>query len=338
MVDDHEADDDDEDEDEKEEDSHRWHEEGTISLTKLEVVFLGTSSATPTKGRSLPAIVVRREGEVVLMDCGEGTQRKFVEYGLGINKEMVVLITHLHGDHVNGLLGLLQTMSMSQRGRKLTLVGPSGIYDWVKASMEMLHIGLSFDLEFVGAKPGVVLRREAFRIRCVRARHSIEAWSYIFEELPRPGVFDSGKALALGVPEGKKWSALQHGRNVVVAGRTIHPHDVLGPERVGRSIGYSGDTRPSPTLSRFFSGVDLLIFDSTFAARDADKAVDRKHSTSVEAAELAKKAGARRLALTHFSARYRNVSPLVRQAREVFPEAFAASDGMSVDIPARAGQ
>jgi ribonuclease Z len=249
---------------------------------------------------------------------------------------MVVLITHLHGDHVNGLLGLLQTMSMSQRARRLTLVGPSGLYEWVKASMEMLHIGLAFGLQFVAAKPGVVLRRDAYRIRCARAKHSVEAWSYVFEETPRPGVFDSKKAVALGVPEGKKWSSLQHGRGVVVeGGRTVRPGEVLGPRRPGRSVGYSGDTRPSAALARFFAGVDLLIFDSTFASRDADKAADRKHSTSVEAAGLAKAAGAKRLALTHFSARYRNVSALVKQAREVFPETFAASDGMFVDVPAK---
>lgn len=269
------------------------------------------------------------------MDCGEGTQRKFVEYGLGINREMVVLITHLHGDHVNGLLGLLQTMSMSQRGKKLTLVGPEGLYQWVKASMEMLHIGLSFDLQFVAARPGVVLRREAYQIRCARASHSVEAWSYLFEETPRPGVFDSKKAVALGVPEGRKWSTLQHGRSVTVEGKTIRPREVLGPRREGRRVGYSGDTRPSATLVTLFTGADLLIFDSTFSAQDKDKAVDRKHSTCVEAAQLAKKARVGRLALTHFSARYRNVSALVRQAREVFPATFAASDGMFVDVPAR---
>jgi ribonuclease Z len=279
--------------------------------------------------------VIRREGEVVLMDCGEGTQRRFVEHGLGINREMVVLITHLHGDHVNGLLGLLQTMSMSQRGRKLTLVGPGGLYHWVKASMEMLHIGLSFDLQFVAARPGVVLRRQAYLIRCARASHSVEAYSYLFEETPRPGVFDSKKAVALGVPEGKKWSTLQHGRSVTVNGRTVRPNEVLGARREGRRVGYSGDTRPSPTLARLFAGADLLIFDSTFSAEDADKAVERKHSTCVEAAELAKKARVRRLALTHFSARYRNVSRLVREAKEVFPETFAAGDGMSVDVPAK---
>jgi len=287
-------------------------------MIKLEVVFLGTSSATPTRGRNLPAIAVRREGEVVLMDCGEGTQRSFVEHRLGVNREMVVLITHLHGDHVNGLLGLLQTMSMSQRGKKLTLVGPSGLFPWVKTSMEMLNIGLTFDLQFFAAKPGIVLRKDDYRIR------------------PRPGVFDSKKALALGVPEGKKWSTLQHGRSVVVEGRTIRPGQVLGPRREGRSVGYSGDTRPSADLARFFWGVDLLIFDSTFASKDADKAVERKHSTSSEAAEVAKKAQVKRLALTHFSARYRNVSRLVKEAKRVFPETFAARDGMFVEIPVKA--
>lgn len=304
-------------------------------MTKLEVVFLGTSSATPTKGRNLPAVAIRREGEVVLMDCGEGTQKSFVRYGLGINKEMVIAITHLHGDHVNGLLGLLQTMSMSQRGKTLTIVGPKGLFRWVKASMEMLQIGLLFDLQFVAARPGVVLRREAYRLRCGRAKHSVDAWSYVFEETPRPGVFDSSKAVALGVPEGRKWSTLQHGRSVTVDGRTVLPSEVLGPRREGRRVGYSGDTRPTSTLARFFSGADLLIFDSTFAARDADRAADRMHSTSVEAAELAKKAHVKRLALTHFSARYRNVSALVREARKTFPETFAASDGMFVDVPAK---
>ncbi len=306
-------------------------------MTKLEVVFLGTSSATPTRGRSLPAIAIRREGEVVLMDCGEGAQKSFVEHGLGINREMVVLISHLHGDHVNGLLGLLQTMSMSQRGKKLTLVGPMELYQWVKVSMEMLHIGLSFDLEFVAAKPGVVLKRDAYRVRCAHARHSVESWAYVFEETPRPGVFDSRKAVALGVPEGRKWSTLQHGRSVTVDGRTVRPREVLGPKRDGRKVGYSGDTRPSATLARFFSGVDLLVFDSTFASRDFEKAAERKHSTSVEAAKLAKEAGVRSLALTHFSARYRNVSMLVREARKVFPGTFAARDGMFVDVP-KSGQ
>ena len=303
-------------------------------MTKLEVVFLGTSSATPTKNRSLPAIAVRREGQVILMDCGEGAQGSFVRFGLGLNKEMLILITHLHGDHVNGLLGLLQTMSMSQRIRALTIVAPPGLFGWLRTTMEVFHIGLSFDVSLVPVRSGVVYRGKDFRVRAARANHSVDAWSFVFEELPRPGVFDLTKARALGIPEGRKWSSLQRGGRVVVAGVRIRPGQVLGPARPGRSIGYSGDTRPTKRLARFFSGVELLIFDSTFAARDADRAVERKHSTSSEAALLAREAGVKRLALTHFSARYKRTDGLLREAQKIFPDTVAARDGLVLDVPA----
>lgn len=269
------------------------------------------------------------------MDCGEGTQVRFVRYGLGLNRDMLVLITHLHGDHVNGLLGLLQTMSMSQRMRTLTIVAPQALFDWLQVTTRLLHIGLSFQVLMVPVRPGVVFRGRDFRIRAARADHSIEAWSYVFEELPRPGVFNPKKALALGIPEGKKWSSLQRGRSVVVKGKKILPSQVLGPKRPGRRVGYSGDTRPTRTLVRFFAGVDLLIFDSTFASKDQDKAVERRHSTAAEAAHMAKDAGARELALTHFSARYRRTNQLLREAKKVFEQTVAAKDGLVVEVPQR---
>lgn len=279
-------------------------------------------------------MAIRREGQVVLMDCGEGAQGRFVKFGLGLNREMLVLITHLHGDHVNGLLGLLQTMGMSQRIRTLTIVAPKELFDWLKMTMEVLHIGLTFEVGFVPVRSGVVFRGKDFKVRATRARHSIDSWAYVFEELPRPGVFDTKKALSLGIPEGKKWSSLQHGRGVVVNGVRIRPNQVLGPPRKGRSIGYSGDTRPTRRLARFFSGVDLLVFESTYGSKDAEMAVERKHSTALEAATLAEEAGVHRLVLTHFSARYRRPDPLVREARKVFPETVAARDGLVIEIPA----
>lgn len=303
-------------------------------MTNLEVFFLGTSSATPTKNRSLPSVAIKREGQLVLMDCGEGAQGRFVKFGLGLNREMLVLITHLHGDHVNGLLGLLQTMGMSQRLRTLTIVAPKELFGWLKMTMKVLHIGLTFDVNFVPVKSGVVYRGKEFRVRAARASHSIDSWSYVFEEFPRPGVFDPGKAASLGVPEGRKWSRLQRGRSVVVDGVTVHPGQVLGPKRPGRSIGYSGDTRPTRRLVRFFSRVDLLIFESTFSSRDEDKAVERMHSTAAEAAEVAKKAEVAKLVLTHFSARYRRTDALLREARRIFPETVAARDGLVLDVPA----
>jgi ribonuclease Z len=296
------------------------------------VTFLGTSAAVPTKERGLPGIALRREGEVILMDCGEGVQRRVLAESVGLGGEMTILITHLHGDHVAGLLGLLQTMSLSQRKKPLNVVGPEKLLRWLKVTSELLHIGLTFPIVFSVAKPGTVLRTPGFRIRAAKAVHSVEAFAYVVEENGRPGIFYPEKAKKLGVPEGKLWSRLQKGRSVVVDGRKVMASKVTGPPRPGRRVGYSGDTRPSATLARFFSGCDLLIFDSTFGQNDALKAVDRKHSTSAEAAELARKAGVRRLVLTHFSARYRSTSHLVVEARRHFTNTVAASDGLSIQV------
>jgi len=264
------------------------------------VTFLGTSAAVPTSTRALPAVAIRREGEVILMDCGEGVQRGALEQSVGLGGPMTILITHLHGDHVAGILGL--------------------------------HVGLTFPIDFVSASPGSSIRTPGFRVRTARAKHSVEAFSYVVEENTRPGVFYPDRARALGIPEGKLWSDLQRGRSVQVDGKRISPSQVTGPPRPGRRIGYSGDTRPSPSLARFFSRCDLLIFDSTFSDGDRDRALDRKHSTSTEAATLARRAGARRLALTHFSARYTSTAGLVREARRVFPNTVAARDGLSLEV------
>lgn len=296
------------------------------------MTFLGTSAAVPTSARALPAVAVRREGEVVIMDCGEGVQRGALAESVGLGGPMTILVTHLHGDHVAGILGLLQTMSLAQRRRPLRIVGPEKLQRWLRVTSELLHIGLTFPVEFARARPGSIIRTPGFRVRTARAAHSVEAYSFVLEERGRPGVFFPEKAKALGVPEGKLWSSLQRGRTVTVGGRTVEPAEVTGPPRPGRKIGYSGDTRPSGGLARFFARCDLLIFDSTFSEKDHGKAVERKHSTSAEAASLARRAQVRRLILTHFSARYTSTSPLVKEARKIFPNTIAARDGLSLDV------
>jgi ribonuclease Z len=269
------------------------------------------------------------------MDCGEGIQRQVMNLGVGLNKETTILITHLHGDHVTGLLGLIQTMSLAQRSKPLTIVGPIRLLKWLQATSKLLNVGLTFKIKFVPAKTGRVLTTKEFVVKAANAVHSVEAYSYLLVEKTRPGVFHPEKARALKVPEGKLWSRLQKGRKVMVDRKVVLPKEVIGPPRPGRRIGYSGDTRPSGRLARFFSGCDLLIFDSTFLDRDREKAIERKHCTSVEAAETAARARVKKLVLTHFSARYRNVSAMVREAREVFPDSVAASDGLklAVDYP-----
>jgi ribonuclease Z len=251
---------------------------------------------------------------------------------IGLNRPTTILITHLHGDHVTGLLGLLQTMGMAQRSRPLTIVGPSALAKWLDVTSRLLNIGLTFDLRFVTAKSGKVFATHDFDIRAAPAEHSVESYAYLVSEKPRPGTFFPQKARSLGIPEGRLWSRLQRGRRVQLDGKTILPSQVVGPQRKGRSIGYSGDTRPSARLARFFAGCDLLIFDSTYLENDRDKAVERKHSTAREAAVLARKAKAKNLVLTHFSARYLSSSRLVKEARSVFPKAIAAHDGMRLAV------
>ena len=266
------------------------------------------------------------------MDCGEGVQRSVLAHSIGLGKDMTILITHLHGDHVTGILGLLQTMSLAQRRRPVDIVAPARLLRWLEVTSELLNFGLTFPIRFTPVRPGVVLRTAEFKVRAARAVHSVEAFSYLVEENPRPGVFHPDRAKALGIPEGKLWSALQRGRSVNVRGKKVTSSEVADPPRSGRRIGYSGDTRPSPRLARFFEGCDLLIFDSTFKGSDGDRALERKHSTCVEAAELARSAGVRRLALTHFSARYTTSAPLLREARKVFRDTVAASDGLTLTV------
>ena len=266
------------------------------------------------------------------MDCGEGVKRWVLSESIGLGSPMTILVTHLHGDHVAGMLGLLQTMSLAQRRRPLRIVGPRGLLKWLQVTFEFLHIGLTFPIEFVVVKPGVVARTPGFKIRASRASHSVEAFSYVLEEHPRSGVFYPEKAKALGIPEGKAWSALQKGRSVHIEGMKFEPSQVAGPRRPGRRVGYSGDTRPSPALTRFFARCDLLIFDSTFSERDRGRALETKHSTSAEAANLARKSRVAKLVLTHFSARYTDAGPLVREARRTFPNTIAAKDGLSLDV------
>jgi len=268
-----------------------------------------------------------------MMDCGEGAQRQLFRIGSGLNREAVILISHLHGDHVTGLLGLLQTMSLAQRTREVTIVAPSALSRWLKTTAETLHIGLTFQVRFNPSRVGTVYRGRDYRVRAARAIHSVESYSYLLEEFERPGVFHPERAKALGIPEGKLWARLQHGRKVTLKGRTVNPREVTDPPRPGRKVGYSGDTRPSKTLTRFFARCDLLVFDSTFSSKDEEKAFDRKHSTAREAALLAKEAGVGQLVLTHFSARYRNVGRLLREARSVFPNTLAARDGLKLEVP-----
>ncbi len=298
----------------------------------MKLVFLGTSAAQPSKDRGLSCLCLEREGEVLMFDAGEGAQVPFLKSGLGWNKKMKVFITHLHGDHCVGLLGLLQTMTMQGRTKPLEIYGPGGIEEFVAANVRVLNFGLSFPVMISAVREGPVSESDAYSVSACRASHSVTAFSYLFREKDRPGRFNRERALELGVPEGPQWKRLQKGGDVVVGRRRITPAQVLGESRPGRKIGISGDTSPTAELEKFFGGCDYLVFDSTFLDELRDRARETGHCTARQAATLARNAGVGTLVLTHFSTRYKDESALLREAGRIHGSVIAARDMLEVEI------
>jgi len=301
----------------------------------LRVVFLGTGGSVPTPDRSLPAILIQRENELLMFDCGEGVQRQMIKAKCGFHKKMKILITHMHGDHLLGLPGLMQTMAMLDRERKLEIYGPLGLKRFLEGIEETVQFVLSFPVEIYEIeKAGVVCDEEEYFVHAVETNHVIPGFAYAFVEKARPGRFYPEKARKLGVPEGRLWSELQHGRNVELPnGKVINSERVLGPSRQGRSIVYTGDTRPFSGLAKLATKADLLIHDATLDDELAERANEDGHSTPSQAADTAKKARVRELILTHISARYRDTSELKEQARKIFKNVQVAEDFMKIEIP-----
>ena len=305
----------------------------------LSVIFLGTSGSTPTPQRSLPAIAIRRKGEIILFDCGEGVQRQMIMAKLSFHRKMKIFITHMHGDHVLGLPGLIQTMSLFDRQRKLEVYGPKGLKEFIDVIQKTVQYTLTFPIEIHEiAKAGTICEEDEYTVFAVEVDHVIPSFAFALIEKPRPGKFYPEKAKKLGIPEGPLWSRLQRGYSVTLPdGRTIRPSEVVGPPRPGRKIVYSGDTRPCMNLVRLAENADLLIHDATLDDELAEKAYEDGHSTPSQAAEIARKAGVDRLVLTHISARYKSAEKLLEQAKKVFPNVFVAEDFMKIEIPLKNG-
>ncbi|MDE1862563.1 MAG: ribonuclease Z [Thaumarchaeota archaeon] len=298
----------------------------------MKLVFLGTSAAQPTAERGMTCICLVLDREILMFDAGEGAQVAYQKARLGWNKRMKIFVTHLHGDHCIGILGMLQTMSLQNRTEPVDIFGPPGIDEFLAANLKVLNFGLSFPIRVTRIREGTVHEDAAYTVSACGAEHSIPAFSYLFVEKDRPGRFYPEKARQLGVEEGKLWHELQQGREVQAGGRTVRPQEVTGEKRRGRRIGISGDTRPSPRLEAFFTGCDYMTFDSTYSDSLRDKARENYHSTSVEAAELARRAGVSNLILTHFSARYDDAGELVAEAGAVHRSVIAARDMLEIEI------
>lgn len=270
-----------------------------------------------------------------MFDCGEGVQRQMIRAKTGFHKKMKILITHMHGDHLLGLPGVLQTMALLNRERKVDVYGPEGIGGFFDCIKETVQFGLTFPVEIHEIKEaGEFCNEEEYVLEAVYANHLVPALAYCFQEKTRPGRFSSEKALALGVPEGPLWGRLQKGMQVETPeGRIVEPEQVLGKCRQGRKIVYTGDTSPFKELVDFSSKANLLIHDSTLDDELLERAKEDGHSTPTQAAQIARKAHVHKLILTHISARYGDAEKLIKQAKKTFMNVEVAEDLMKTEIP-----
>ena len=302
----------------------------------LRVTFLGTGGAVPTTQRNTSSVFCRREGDRLLFDCGEGTQRQMMRFGTGFGVSQV-FVTHLHGDHTLGLPGLLQTMDFNDRKSSLTVHTPKGTAAELRELIDAAAGHPSFPLHVREVGDGdVALDRPAYEVRGFRTDHDTRSIGYALIEDERKGRFDRERAEELGVPVGPKFQRLHAGKPVELEdGKVIEPEQVVGDPRPGRTVVYTGDTRPTDRTVSVAEGADLLIHDATFGSDNESRAHRTAHSTAAEAGDIAGRAGVERLALVHISSRYAgNVTPLEREARETFGDgAFVPDDGDVVSVP-----
>jgi ribonuclease Z len=298
----------------------------------LDVVFVGTSGSMPTAQRAPAAVLVRRGGERLLFDCGEGTQRQLLRSDVGLIDLAEIFLTHFHADHFLGLPGMLKTFALRGRDLPLTLYGPHGLAE-LMSSLRRLFGRLTYPYDVVELRPGEVLDRDGYTLRPFAVRHGVSALGYALVEHERPGRFDVQTADALGIPFGRERGLLQRGEPVTLPnGRTVAPAEVLGPPRHGRKLVLSGDTAPIQSVADAAEGADVLVHEATFCEEELERARDTEHSTAAEAARVARDAGVKLLALTHLSTRYFG-GDVEREAREIFPPTVVPRDFDVIEIP-----
>jgi ribonuclease Z len=298
----------------------------------VRLIFLGTGGSLPTPRRNVSAIAVQMGSEILLFDCGEGTQRQFMLSSASFMKVSNIFISHLHGDHFLGLPAMIQSMSFSGRTRPLYVHGPEGMEEAMRSMLSLGYFTPGFHILTREVEEGDEVEFPGFKVMPVEADHTVPAFAYVLEESPRPGKFDLDKARELGIPEGPMFSRLQGGETVEVGGRTITPGMVLGPKRRGRKVLISGDTRPSKGIIEAGRNADLIVHEATLHSSLRQEAAQYGHSTAVDAAEVAKQAEARLLCLYHFSNRYDDAQALLDEARAIFPNTILAEDLTSLQV------
>jgi ribonuclease Z len=297
----------------------------------MELIFLGTSSAVPSKERNHSAIALKAFGEILLFDCGEGTQRQMAQVKLSPMKINKIFISHLHGDHILGIPGMIQSMGFRGRNEPLHIYGPPGISSITEASLSLGYFSLDFEIHSHEIKEGIIIDEEEYKIECAKTQHNVPNFSYAIYEKKKPR-FLKEKALELGIKPGPDFGKLHQGISVQVEEKIITAEQVLGAERKGLKIVYSGDSRPCEAMVKLAKDADLLIHESTFEADYGDKAIETGHSTAAEAAQIAKDAQVKELILTHLSTRYRKSNSIKNAAKTIFQNTKVAHDLMTVEV------
>ncbi|BAY77746.1 ribonuclease Z [Nostoc linckia NIES-25] len=309
----------------------------------MQITFLGTSSGVPTRSRNVSSVALRlpQRAELWLFDCGEGTQHQILRSELKISQLSRIFITHMHGDHIFGLMGLLATCGLAGNVERIDIYGPPGLNEYIQAASRYSHTHFSYPIKVHAVRPGIIYEDDDFIVSCGNLHHRITAFGYRVAEKDRTGRFDIEKAKALQIPSGPIYGQLKRGETVTLEdGRVIHGAQLCGPTEIGRKIAYCTDTVFCDGAVELAKDVDVLIHEATFAHQDADMAFQRLHSTSTMAAQTALAAGAHRLIMTHFSPRYApgnnlELKDLLQEARAIFKNTDMAYDFMVHEVPRR---
>ena len=325
----------------------------------MELIILGSAAATPMKDRNLSSLAIKYKNSTILFDCGEDFQRRFVEAGLKFNKPLKIFISHFHGDHIIGLPGFLFRLSLNERTAPLSICGPQNLFLYLFLHKRILGLKANYPLKIfeidhtnnkiiqyegldsenprkiLNIEDNVIHNSKSFMIKYALVDHSTTSYAYSFIEKPRYGKFNPERAKEIGIPESRLWKLLQEGKEIDFEGKKIDPlkEGIVGPNRPGRKITYSGDTAPTESLIKLGMNSDILIHEATFSKKLAEIAVEKKHSTSVDAALDAKKMNAKQLILTHISARYQeDAIKLLEEAKEIFPNTVLAEDLLRINL------
>ncbi|MUL38067.1 ribonuclease Z [Gloeocapsopsis dulcis] len=309
----------------------------------MQITFLGTSSGVPTRSRNVSSVALRlpQRAEMWLFDCGEGTQHQILRSDLKISQLSRIFITHLHGDHIFGLMGLLATCGLAGNTKKIDVYGPPKLDEYLRACSRYSSTHLAYSIQVHTVQPGVVYEDDEFTVTCERLEHRVTTFGYRIAEKDRPGRFDVEKAKALAIPPGRIYGQLKRGETVTLLdGRTVNGTELCGSPEIGRKIAYCTDTIYCDNAVVLAQDADVLIHEATFSHQDAELAFQRLHSTSTMAAQTALAAQAKLLIMTHFSPRYApgnaiGLKDLLQEARAIFPSTETAYDFMTYEVPRR---